>query len=184
MIRMFECIFKEGKPIKKTQLLFTSDWDGYPVSGYLEINGKKYFFEILESFHKTKEDFEKFWILLLPSQIFIYAREVIQYEIDWNENGRNPILNLINYRAQCAMTSVMDVRKNNPQITKKQWEIVENIRKKEKEVNTFINQSRKSVSEDNKIIAYGKFIGELKPSTFLNKTFIEWENKVGKISDF
>lgn len=184
MIRMFECIFKEGKPIKKTQLLFISDWDGYPVSGYLEINGKKYFFEILESFHKTKEDFEKFWILLLPSQIFIYAREVIQYEIDWNENGRNPILNLINYRAQCAMTSVMDVRKNNPQITKKQWEIVENIRKKEKEVITFINQSRKSVSEDNKIIAYGKFIGELKPSTFLNKTFIEWENKVGKISDF
>lgn len=184
MIRMFECIFKEGKPIKKTQLLFISDWDGYPVSGYLEINGKKYFFEILESFHKTKEDFEKFWILLLPSQIFIYAREVIQYEIDWNENGRNPILNLINYRAQCAMTSVMDVRKNNPQITKKQWEIVENIRKKEKEVNTFINQSRKSVSEDNKIIAYGKFIGELKPSTFLNKTFIEWENKVGKISSF
>ncbi|ECB9712211.1 hypothetical protein BJM49_05335 [Listeria monocytogenes] len=184
MIRMFECIFKEGKPIKKTQLLFISDWDGYPVSGYLEINGKKYFFEILESFHKTKEDFEKFWILLLPSQIFTYAREVIQYEIDWNENGRNPILNLINYRAQCAMTSVMDVRKNNPQITKKQWEIVENIRKKEKEVNTFINQSRKSVSEDNKIIAYGKFIGELKPSTFLNKTFIEWENKVGKISDF
>ncbi|EPF1792387.1 hypothetical protein ACSMYO_000258 [Listeria monocytogenes] len=182
MIRMFECIFKEGKPIKKTQLLFISDWDGYPVSGYLEINGKKYFFEILESFHKTKEDFEKFWILLIPSQIFIYAREVIQYEIDWNENGRNPILNLINYRAQCAMTSVMDVRKNNPQITKKQWEIVENIRKKE--VNTFINQSRKSVSEDNKIIAYGKFIGELKPSTFLNKTFIEWENKVGKISDF
>lgn len=184
MIRMFECIFKEGKPIKKTQLLFISDWDGYPVSGYLEINGKKYFFEILESFHKTKEDVEKFWILLLPSQIFIYAREVIQYEIDWNENGRNPILNLINYRAQCAMTSVMDVRKNNPQITKKQWEIVENIRKKEKEVNTFINQSRKSVSEDNKIIAYGKFIGELKPSTFFNKTFIEWENKVGKISDF
>ncbi|ECC1498239.1 hypothetical protein FNT44_06245 [Listeria monocytogenes] len=184
MIRMFECIFKEGKPIKKTQLLFISDWDGYPVRGYLEINGKKYFFEILESFHKTKEDFEKFWILLIPSQIFIYAREVIQYEIDWNENGRNPILNLINYRAQCAMTSVMDVRKNNPQITKKQWEIVENIRKKEKEVNTFINQSRKSVSEDNKIIAYGKFIGELKPSTFLNKTFIEWENKVGKISDF
>ncbi|ECB9648871.1 hypothetical protein FL871_08195 [Listeria monocytogenes] len=184
MIRMFECIFKEGKPIKKTQLLFISDWDGYPVSGYLEINGKKYFFEILESFHKTKEDFEKFWILLLPSQIFIYAREVIQYEIDWNENGRNPILNLINYRAQCAMTSVMDVRKNNPQITKKQWEIVEKIRKKEKEVNAFINQSRKSVSEDNKIIAYGKFIGELKPSTFLNKTFIEWENKVGKISDF
>ncbi|EJY9229992.1 hypothetical protein OHR11_001257 [Listeria monocytogenes] len=184
MIRMFECIFKEGKPIKKTQLLFISDWDGYPVSGYLEINGKKYFFEILESFHKTKEDFEKFWILLIPSQIFIYAREVIQYEIDWNENGRNPILNLINYRAQCAMTSVMDVRKNNPQITKKQWEIVENIRKKEKEVNTFINQSKKSVSEDNKIIAYGKFIGELKPSTFLNKTFIEWENKVGKISDF
>ncbi|EHK2485553.1 hypothetical protein KCL41_001221 [Listeria monocytogenes] len=184
MIRMFECIFKEGKPIKKTQLLFVSDWDGYPVSGYLEINGKKYFFEILESFHKTKEDFEKFWILLIPSQIFIYAREVIQYEIDWNENGRNPILNLINYRAQCAMTSVMDVRKNNPQITKKQWEIVENIRKKEKEVNTFINQSKKSVSEDNKIIAYGKFIGELKPSTFLNKTFIEWENKVGKISDF
>ncbi|EPP2126356.1 hypothetical protein ACUNAH_002044 [Listeria monocytogenes] len=184
MIRMFECIFKEGKPIKKTQLLFISDWDGYPVSGYLEINGKKYFFEILESFHKTKEDFEKFWILLIPSQIFIYAREVIQYEIDWNENGRNAILNLINYRAQCAMTSVMDVRKNNPQITKKQWEIVENIRKKEKEVNTFINQSRKSVSEDNKIIAYGKFIGELKPSTFLNKTFIEWENKVGKISDF
>ncbi|EAF0552185.1 hypothetical protein CD423_01065 [Listeria monocytogenes] len=181
---MFECIFKEGKPIKKTQLLFISDWDGYPASGYLEINGKKYFFEILESFHKTKEDFEKFWILLLSSQIFIYAREVIQYEIDWNENGRNPILNLINYRAQCAMTSVMDVRKNNPQITKKQWEIVENIRKKEKEVNTFINQSRKSVSEDNKIIAYGKFIGELKPSTFLNKTFIEWENKVGKISDF
>ncbi|EHP2983680.1 TPA: hypothetical protein ACSY4E_06135 [Listeria monocytogenes] len=181
---MFECIFKEGKPIKKTQLLFISDWDGYPVSGYLEIIGKKYFFEILESFHKTKEDFEKFWILLIPSQIFIYAREVIQYEIDWNENGRNPILNLINYRAQCAMTSVMDVRKNNPQITKKQWEIVENIRKKEKEVNTFINQSRKSVSEDNKIIAYGKFIGELKPSTFLNKTFIEWENKVGKISDF
>ncbi|EAG2103856.1 hypothetical protein BCZ12_09820 [Listeria monocytogenes] len=181
---MFECIFKEGKPIKKTQLLFISDWDGYPVSGYLEINGKKYFFEILESFHKTKEDFEKSWILLIPSQIFIYAREVIQYEIDWNENGRNPILNLINYRAQCAMTSVMDVRKNNPQITKKQWEIVENIRKKEKEVNTFINQSRKSVSEDNKIIAYGKFIGELKPSTFLNKTFIEWENKVGKISDF
>ncbi|EBB5867219.1 hypothetical protein Y254_06200 [Listeria monocytogenes] len=184
MIRMFECIFKEGKPIKKTQLLFISDWDGYPVSGYLEINGKKYFFEILESFHKTKGDFEKFWILLIPSQIFIYAREVIQYEIDWNENGRNPILNLINYRAQCAMTSVMDVRKNNPQITKKQWEIVENIRKKEKEVNTFINQSKKSVSEDNKIIAYGKFIGELKPSTFLNKTFIEWENKVGKISDF
>ncbi|HHR2598050.1 TPA: hypothetical protein ACSY4D_08920 [Listeria monocytogenes] len=184
MIRMFECIFKEGKTIKKTQLLFISDWDGYPVSGYLEINGKKYFFEILESFHKTKEDFEKFWILLLPSQIFIYAREVIQYEIDWNENGRNPILNLINYRAQCAMTSVMDVRKNNPQITKKQWEIVENIRKKEKEVNTFINQSRKSVSEDNKIIAYGKFIGELKPSTFLNKTFIEWENKADKISDF
>ncbi|EHR7110725.1 hypothetical protein KUE79_000946 [Listeria monocytogenes] len=184
MLRMFECIFKEGKTIKKTQLLFISDWDGYPVSGYLEINGKKYFFEILESFHKTKEDFEKFWILLLPSQIFIYAREVIQYEIDWNENGRNPILNLINYRAQCAMTSVMDVRKNNPQITKKQWEIVENIRKKEKEVNTFINQSRKSVSEDNKIIAYGKFIGELKPSTFLNKTFIEWENKVGKTSDF
>ncbi|EKD8230076.1 hypothetical protein OSG52_001215 [Listeria innocua] len=82
------------------------------------------------------------------------------------------------------MTSVMDVRKNNPQITKKQWEIVENIRKKEKEVNTFINQSRKSVSEDNKIIAYGKFIGELKPSTFLNEAFVEWENKLDKIIDF
>ncbi|HBM3606849.1 TPA: hypothetical protein LWO28_002662 [Listeria innocua] len=173
-----------NKSIKTTQLLFISDWDGYPVSGYLEINGKKYFFDILESFHKTKEDFEKFWILLLPSQIFIYAREVIQYEIDWNENGRNPILNLINYRAQCAMTSVMDVRKNNPQITKKQWEIVENIRKKEKEVNTFINQSRKSVSEDNKIIANGKFIGELKPSTFLNEAFVEWENKLDKNIDF
>ncbi|MBC1741983.1 hypothetical protein HCA06_02675 [Listeria welshimeri] len=173
-----------NQSINTNRLLFIYDWDGYPVSGCLEFNGKKCYFEILESFNKTNEDYEKFWILPLPSKLFIYAREIIQNRIDWNRNGRDPILNLINYRAQCAMTSVMVVIKNNPHITKNQWEIIENIRKKEKELNTYINQSKKTVFEDNKIIAYGKFIGELKPSTFLNEAFVEWESESSKIINF